>query len=51
MDASGKISYGGLCESSYMMGVWDPKFIDDNNLSIEYLELYALVAAVVAWID
>ena len=48
-DASGVIRFGGLCSNSWMMEVWDQEFLSKKP-SIEYQELFALVAAVVQWI-
>ena len=50
-DASGRIGMGGLCEDSWMAELWPAEFLQSCGPSIEYLELFALVAAVVAWID
>ena len=49
-DASGKIGMGAICGSSWMFKCWDPQFIAKYHPSIEYLELYAVAAAVLAWI-
>ena len=49
-DASGKIGMGAVCGASWMYQVWDEKFIRKHKPSIEYLELYAVTAAVIAWI-
>ena len=50
-DASGKIGFGGICDRSFMHQIWDPKFIQFCRPSIEYLELYAVAAAILAWIE
>ena len=50
-DASGVIGLGGYCGSSWMAQRWDKKFLKEYNPSIEYLELFALVAGVLNWID
>ena len=50
-DASGKIGFGGICEMDWMHQKWDPLFIRKFRPSIEYLELYALVAGIIQWID
>ena len=50
-DASGKIGMGALCGSAWMYQLWDPVFISKFNPSIEYLELFAVTAAVLKWID
>ena len=49
-DASGKLGYGAICAEKWMHGLWSHRFITEMKPSIEYLELYALVAAVVAWL-
>ena len=49
-DASGRIGMGGICGSAWMYQLWDSAFIKKYNPSIEYLELYAVTAAVLAWI-
>ena len=41
---------GGICDNyMWMMGKWDKKWILDTDPSIEYLELYAVVAGVMVW--
>ena len=50
-DVSGKIGYGGFCGELYMFGRWPQRFLLHNKPSIEYLELFTLVAAVLAWIS
>ena len=49
-DTSGKIGMGAICKSSWMYQLWSPEFIERNKPSIEYLELYAVTAAVLTWI-
>ena len=51
-DSSGseKLGMGGICGSSWMMQKWDENFIKKFRPSIEYLELFAVCAAVLAWI-
>ena len=49
-DASGKIGFGGVCQNSFMFEYWDKEFLLDQSPSIDYLELYAVAAAVLAWI-
>ena len=49
-DASGKIGMGAVCGTHWMYKCWSPDFIARFNPSIEYLELYGVVAAVLAWI-
>ena len=49
-DASRRIGLGAICEGSWMYQLWPRKFIERRNPSIEYLELFAVTAAVLAWI-
>ena len=44
------LGYGGVCQDSWMFGVWDDYFIKECDQSIEYLELYALTGMVLNWI-
>ena len=48
-NASGKIGFGAVLGTKFMHGLWDKVFLEDKQPSIEYLELYALVAACLAW--
>ena len=50
-DASGKIGFGGVCQNSFMFEYWDRDFLSEQSPSIDYLELYAVAAAVLAWIS
>ena len=51
-DASGnfRLGYGALCNQDWLIGQWDPIFMEKNHPSIEFLELYALTAGVLCWI-
>ena len=49
-DASGKIRMGALYGSAWMPQTWSPGFLESCNPSIEYLELFAVTTAVLAWI-
>ena len=49
-DASGKIGMGALCGKAWMYMLWPTQFIQKYKPSIEYLELYAVTAAVLTWI-
>ena len=49
-DASGKIGMGAICREHWMFQTWNPIFIRKWKPSIEYLELFAVAAAVLAWI-
>ena len=48
-DASGKLGYGCFFDGKWMFGKWDPDFLRDEEPSIEFLELFALCAAVLTW--
>ena len=51
-DSSGNknLGMGGICVSSWMYSSWDSQFVATRKPSIQYLELYALTAAIIAWI-
>ena len=49
-DASGGIGLGAICGSHWMTQEWPRGFILKVTPSIEYLELYTVTAAVLAWI-
>ena len=49
-NASGTIGMGAICESAWMYQLWSPPFIKKFKPNIEYLELYAVVAAVLTLI-
>ena len=42
--------FGALCGTSWSCGVWNARFMEQNQPSIEYLELYAVTVAVLNWI-
>ena len=45
------LGFGGVCgTTAWMVHTWDPQFIVQNDPSIEYLELFAVTAAILAWI-
>ena len=51
-DASGSKSkggYGAVFELEWMYGAWDTNFMVKEDPSIEFLELFTLTAAVMAW--
>ena len=50
-DASGRIGMGAICGNDWVMQMWDTNFINKYKPSIEYLELYAVTAAVLLWIN
>ena len=50
-DASGRIGFSGICGQSWMSQKWPEGFIQNCNPSIGHLELYALVAGVLNWIQ
>ena len=47
--ANGDLGFGAVFENDWLFGQWEENYIKMNNPSIEYLELYALVAAVLTW--
>ena len=49
-DASGTIGFGAWCGNDWMYNLWDNKFIKKYKPSIEYLELFGVVAGVLTWI-
>ena len=49
-DSSGVIGMGGVCGKQWMAEVWSNDFLNKCKPSIAYLELYALVAGVLAWV-
>ena len=49
-NASGKIGMDTTCGSAWMYQDWNPEFLEKFKPSIEYLELYAVTAAALAWI-
>ena len=49
-NASGTIGMGAICGTSWMFQKWNCDFIQKRKPSIEYLELFAVTAAVLAWI-
>ena len=48
-DASGKIGFGAYCQYDWMAGTWGD-FLQFKP-SIEYLELYAVTAGILQWIE
>ena len=46
-----KLGFGATCETHWCYNQWNLDFMQQHDPSIEYLELYALVVAVVLWID
>ena len=45
------LGFGAICQRSWMAEVWPKGYIKNFEPSIEYLELFGVVAAVVQWID
>ena len=50
-DASGGIGLGGICQRDWMYGFWPKDFLKMAKPSIQYLELFAVLAAVLSWIS
>ena len=49
-DASGKIGFGAYCGSSWTYSAWSKEFIEQEQPSIEFLELYAVVVGILLWL-
>ena len=49
-DASGVIGFGAFCENDWLAGLWNADFLNRCKPSIEFLELFVLVAGVLCWI-
>ena len=48
--AKGKsLGFGGSFGPHWLFGQWEPGFIEENDPSIEFLELYAVCISVFAW--
>ena len=45
-----ELGFGAICNEDWMFGQWNSKFILDEDPSIEFLELFGVVAGVLAWI-
>ena len=45
-----KLGFGGLCGKSWMYKQWDEQFIKQKDPSIEYLELFGVLATVLNWL-
>ena len=45
------LGFGAVFNNDWLFGQWEPNFINDMSPSIEYLELFALVAALLTWGD
>ena len=48
-DACKVIGMGGIFKKQWIQGLWDMAFLESNNPSIAYLELFALTTGVIAW--
>ena len=44
------LGFGAICDKSYLFGRWDYAFVTKYDPSIQYLELFAVTAAVLAWV-
>ena len=42
--------FGALCQEAWMYMPWQTEWMEVHQPSIEYLELYAMLAAVLTWI-
>ena len=43
------LGYGTVFNNQWLFNQWEPDYIQEKDPSIEYLELYALVVAVITW--
>ena len=52
LDATGNfsLSFGAICQNSWMFSQWNTAFLEKYQPSIQYLELFAVIAGVKAWI-
>ena len=50
VDASGVIGFGGYSDRDWMQYRWSEDFLRKCSPSIEFLELYAMAAGILAWI-
>ena len=41
---------GAICQNDWMCMQWDRTFMERNDPNIEFLELYAVTAAILTWI-
>ena len=49
VSANQKLGFGGIFNKRWLFGKWEVDFIKVNKPSIEYLELYAVIAAIITW--
>ena len=49
VSANPVLGMGATCQNSWMFQQWNKEFIEQCKPSIEYLELYALIAGVMTW--
>ena len=49
--AAQDLGYGCLLNTKWLWGSWETNFIKENKPSIEFLELFALCAGILAWHD
>ena len=47
--ANPNLGYGAVFDNQWLFNQWEPGFVETFNPSIEYLELFALTAAVLTW--
>ena len=43
--------YGGHHRTHWFHGLWDKQFLEQNDPSIEFLELYAVVVGIILWLN
>ena len=47
--ASASLGFGVVYENRWIFGQWQANFINEQNPSIEYLELFGVTAAILTW--
>ena len=47
--ASASLGFGAVYENRWIFGQWQANFINEQNPSIEYLELFGVTAAILTW--
>ena len=44
------LGFGAICDDQWMFGQWNRMFVQQENPSIEFLELFAVLAGLMVWI-
>ena len=51
LDTRGNIGMGPLCNKAWMYMAWDQEYLESHKATIQYWEMFALLAAVLSWIE